>query len=107
MPINPLPMLYAQQLGTGAKLVNEVATLPEAQQAMARLTAEALLRQEAQQVQKLEDPELSPAVRDREKGRENSPRDRRRRDGEPPEDEQETSPSSEGAFLGNLVNRKI
>lgn len=107
MPINPLPMLYAQQMGAGGRLVNEIATHPEATQAMARQMAEAVLRQESQQVQKLDDPELSAAIRDGE-GRGGTARERRqRREEETAEEDRETSPSSEGAFLGNLVNRKV
>ena len=109
MPIDPtLPLLYAQQMGAGGRLVNEVATHPEAAQATARQMAEAVLRQESQQVQKMNDPELSGAIRDGEgeKGGAGGGRERSRREAGVEEEEPRTSPSSESALLGNLINRK-
>lgn len=103
-----LPLLMAQQMGPAARLVHDVATHPEVFQTTARQMSEALLQQESQQVQKSEHSELSAAVRedtDGESRGQSAFHERRKR----PEAETEcvSTPSTEGPFLGNLVNRKI
>lgn len=105
-----LPLVYAQQQGPAGRLVHDVATQPEAAQAMARTVAEALLRAESEQVQKTTDPELSSSIRDEDQEREESRQQGRYRRKDAPEEpapDMETSPSVEGSFLGNLVNRKV
>ena len=104
-----LPLLMAQQMGPAARLVHEVATHPEVAQTMARQMSEALLQQESQQVQKPEQTDLSAAVRDENEGGSKGGRHalHERRARTEPEPESASSPSTEGPFLGNLVNRKV
>lgn len=110
MAINPaLPLMYAQQMGAGGRMVHEVATSPEATQAIARQMAETMFKEQSQQVQRLEDPALSGSIDERERSaKDQTPRQRRQQEQAPEETaSSETTPSSEGPFLGNLVNRKI
>ena len=110
MAINPaLPLMYAQQMGAGGRMVHEVATSPEATQAMSRHMTEALFKEQSQQVQRMEDPDLSASIREKEhNAKDQTPRHFRRHEADDDETAPpETAPSSEGPFLGNLVNRKI
>lgn len=111
MAINPaLPLMYAQQMGAGGRMVHEVATSPEATQAIARQMAETMFKEQSQQVQRMEDPALSGSIHEREhNAKDQTPRQQRRQQEQASEEpaSPETTPSSEGPFLGNLVNRKI
>ncbi|MEG1609941.1 MAG: hypothetical protein RR014_05250 [Bilophila sp.] len=105
-----LPLLYVQQQGPTGRLVHDIATHPEASQAMSRHVAEALLRQESEQVQKTADPDLPSSIREEEQEQEESRqqgRNKRKDTPEEPPPNLETSPSVEGPLLGNLVNRKV
>ncbi len=108
MAIEPtLPLMYAQQMGVGGRLVNELATSPEATQGMARHMAEAMLKEQSQQVQRMEDPDLSATVNDNNQHDQGQQHLSQRQQKADQESVAETSPSSEGPFLGNLVNKKI
>lgn len=101
-----VPLLFAQQMGPAGRLAHDVATHPEASQNMTRQMTEAMLRQESQQVQKLEDSDASPAIRDERKQRRGSQeqeQQRRRKE----EKEEDTQPLLEAPHLGLLLNCKI
>lgn len=100
-----VPILFVQQMGPAGRLAHDLATHPEASQTVARQLTEAMLRQETQQVQKLEDSDASAAIRDEEKRQGASQQDResKRRASE----KEEEVPSLEAPHLGLLLNCKI
>ena len=101
-----VPLLFAQQMGPAGRLAHDLATHPEASQNMARQLTEAMLRQESQQVQKLEDSDSSPAIRDEERQRRGSAeQERQRRKSE--DREEDSSPLLEAPHLGLLLKCKI
>jgi len=107
MTIDPiLPILAVQDMGPTAKLAHDVAVRPEMAQAMAKDMAEAMLREQSKQVQKLEDTELTNSVTD-EDGRnrqgQQAPGERRRQE----EDDEPPQPQLHDPFVGKLVNKKI
>lgn len=103
-----VPLLFAQQMGPAGRLAHDLATHPEASQNMTRQMTEAMLRQESQQVQKLEDSDASPVIRDEQQQRRGSPeQERRRRKEEKEEQEDDASPLVEAPHLGLLLNCKI
>lgn len=103
-----VPILYAQQMGPAGRLVHDLATHPEAAQSVSRHLSEAAFRQEAQQVQKLDDPAASTAIEDEEKRQADAEaQQQRRRAPKEPETEPESAPSSGALHLGLLVNYKI
>lgn len=112
MSIDPtLPLLMAQQMGPNARVVLDVANHPEIAQNMSRVMTAAELREQAQQVADVSDSAQSSAVDDETGGKKQQFSSRRRRkallEEEQPEEIATSSPSSEGPFLGNLLNRKV
>ena len=101
-----VPILFAQQMGPAGRLAHNMAIHPEASQNMTSQMTEAMLRQQSQQVQKLEDSDDSPAIRDDQKQRRGSPEQEQRRRKEE-EKEEDTSPLLEAPHLGLLLNCKI
>lgn len=106
-----LPLLFVQQQGPAGRLAHDVVVYPEVAQAMSRQMAEALLRQASQQVQKMEDPSLSTAIKEEDKGQaqagQGEAQQRRQQEEKTSGEPLETWPSSEGPFLGKLVNHKV
>lgn len=111
MSIDPtLPLLVAQQMGPNARMVVDVANHPEIAQTMTRAMTALELHEKAQQVADVSDSAQSSAISDETGGNRQEFVPRRHR-AHPAEETSETpvesSPSSEGPFLGNLLNRKI
>lgn len=105
-----LPLLFVQQQGPAGRLAHDVVVYPEVAQAMSRQMAEALLRQASQQVQKMEDPSLSTAIKEEDKGQAQAGQgeaQQRQQEEKTSGEPVETWPSSEGPFLGKLVNHKV
>ena len=108
MPIDPiLPLVYVQDMGPTAKLAHDVAVRPEMAQAIAKEAAEQSLREEAKQVQKTDETELSSTITDHDGhggGQQSAYGERHR----PEEDnDEEPLPSLAEPFVGKLVNKKI
>ena len=108
MSIDPiLPILAVQDMGPTAKLAHDVAVRPEMAQAMAKDMAEAMLREQSKQVQRLEDPDLTSSVSTDEDGRNRQEQqaqgERRRQE----EDDDPPQPQLNDPFVGKLVNKKI
>ncbi len=100
--ITIIPLLNAQQLSMSG-LAHHAAVRPEAAQAIAGELALALLRQEAQEVQRTEPGSLSDMVSDREGGGGGFAQPHQHRK-EPREEEQNPSPKP---LVGNLLNVKV
>lgn len=102
-----VPILFVQQMGPAGRLAHDLATHPEAAQNMSRQMSEALLRQESQQVQKLEESDQTGTIKDEEKRRNDARQQEQRRMAKEQEEPEEPVPSMEAPHLGLLVNRKI
>lgn len=112
MSIDPtLPLIAAQQMGPAARVVIDAASHPEIAQNMSRVMTEAVLREQAQQVADVDSSSQSTAISEDAGGNQQGFVPRRRRKPVPEEEPVEESvvccPSSEGPFLGNLLNRKV
>lgn len=111
MSIDPtLPLMFAQHMGPAARLANDLATHPEMAQNMSRVATEAVLKEAAQQVGSVEVGAKSSAVDDETGGNRQQFVPRRRKKPEPEEivpEQPKSSPSSEGPFMGNLLNTKV
>lgn len=83
---------------------------PEAQQAFAAQMAHQALKDQHQQVQKVEKQEASDAIKDDEEqrrgGREETNRRKRQAQPETPE-EADSGPASSSPWLGHLINKKV
>lgn len=106
MPVDPImPLVYVQDMGPTAKLVHDSSVRPDTAQAMARIMAEEMLREETRQVQKSPPSEQSSDINteDGGGGRGTYQESRQAR-----EDKDDALPSESGdPFVGKLVNRKI
>lgn len=110
MAIDPtLPLMFAQQMGPAARFVNDVATHPESSQNMSRVMTEAVLKENSRQVATVDGGTQSGAI-DGETGgnrQQFTARQQKHPQEEHDEQPQESRPSCEGPYLGNLLNRKI
>jgi hypothetical protein len=107
MPVDPImPLTYMQDMGPTAKLVHDASVRPDAAQAMAKIMAEEMLREENKQVQKSQPGEQSTAINGEGGGGGQGAMHQERRQAQ---EEKEDAPPSESAdpFVGKLVNRKI
>lgn len=82
---------------------------PEVQQVFAAQLAQQALKQQSEQVQKIEPQEASQAVQDEDEQERSArnrhhPGERKRREGEA---EEETEPASSSPWLGHLLNMKV
>lgn len=104
-----LPLMFAQQMGPAARLVNEVATHPEMAQNMSRVMTEAVLKEASQQVAGVESGTKSSLVDDETGGNRQHFFSRQRRQPDPELETPlpESAPSSENPYLGSLLNRKV
>lgn len=108
MSINSsLPIVFVQELGPAARLAHEAAVRPEFAQAVAQQVSDAQLRQEAKQIQKASESEPGTVVSEEGKEGGAGGYSGQQKPSRQPEKESESSPSAEGPFLGNLVNRKV
>lgn len=110
MAIDPtLPLMFAQQMGPAARFVNDVATHPEVAQNMSRVMTEAVLKENSRQVATVDGGTQSSAISDESGGNQQQfvPRRQKQPQEEQDEQPQESRPSCEGPYLGNLLNRKI
>lgn len=101
-----LPLLLMQQMGPTGKLAHDQATHPEAVQSMNSQMAKAMLLQQTRQVQKLEDSDAMPSIRDQEKQRGDSAQQEQKRRAHEDEEE-EGPPPIEDPLVGIVLNCKI
>ena len=106
MPVDPImPLVYVQDMGPAAKLVHDSSVRPDAAQAMAKIMAEEMLREENRQVQKSPPSEKSSDI-DTEDG--GGGRGTYQENSQTRKDKEDDLPSESGdPFVGKLVNRKI
>ncbi len=107
MAIESLISLSAlQSMGPAGRLASDVAVQPEAAQAQSRVMAEALLQEQSQQVQEVQEAEFSKL--DGDEGSSNQGQNTQQQAyKEPLPEDLETNPSTEGPFLGNVLDRKV
>ncbi len=107
MSLSPvLPLLYVQELGPAGKQASDIATRPELASAMNKAMADELLKQEAQQVQKIDQSSNGVAITDdeEEKAKQNFSQQHSR---EKQEDEAEEASQSLDPFVGKLINKVV
>lgn len=105
MTIEPImPLVLVQDMGPTAKLAHDASVRPEAAQAMARVMAEELLREESKQVHKPEAGAQSDAIADenaRDGAQQQFSGKRHKRQ------EEEEPPPAGHPFIGKLVDKKV
>ena len=107
MPVDGiLPLVYVQDMGPTAKLAHDASVRPEATQAMAKVLADEMLREEKEQVQKSQPGEQSAAAGTDKDGQGRGAMQQEQRQAGQGED---NAPTPEGLdpFVGKLINRKI
>jgi len=101
-----MPLVAVQDMGPTAKLVHDASVRPEAAQAMSKVIAEEMLREENKQVQKSEPGEQASGINTEDGGGGRGAMFQGRRQAR--KDKEDPPPSeSKDPFVGKLVNRKI
>ena len=107
MPVDPImPLVYVQDMGPTAKLAHDASVRPDAAQAMAKVMAEEMLREENKQVHKSQPGEQSSGINTEDGGGGRGGMYQERRQAQEQEDENASS-ESDDPFVGKFVNRKI
>jgi len=102
-----IPLSVLQSLGPAGRLASDLAVQPEAAQAQSRLMAEALFREQGQQVQAVQEAEFAKLGDDEPSGNQADLSQRQAEHAESTEEDIETTASTEGPFLGNLLDHKV